>query len=103
MYVIALRQDAVLRKAGSYVITPKSSSDTLISRKAIARTVPSSIGTSYCLPVRLSVTERVSRLVATSPSPVWALVLVSALIRLLFARPRVSLYPDYPELPHLGR
>src|SRR3712207_2210304 len=54
---------------------PKSSSSTFISRKAIARTVPSSIGTSYVLPVRLSVTVRVSlpsALKGGSPSSKWS-------------------------------
>ena len=55
-------------KAGSYVIRPKSSSSTLMSRSASARIVPSSIGTSYVRPVRLSVIVRVSAAVAT-PSP----------------------------------
>src|SRR5215207_1332734 len=53
--------------AGSYVIRPKSSSSTLISRRAGARIVPSSIGISYVLPVRLSVTLSVSDAVATPP------------------------------------
>src|ERR1700687_3224584 len=51
-----LRHEAVLVKAGSYDIRPKSSGEVLISRKWVARTTPpSSIGISYCLPVRLSV------------------------------------------------
>src|SRR3954452_3190682 len=45
---------------------PKSSSDTFICRKSMARTVPSVIGTSYVSPVRLSVTVRVSSLMARS-------------------------------------
>src|SRR4051794_11689254 len=56
-------------KAGSYDMTPKSSSLTLMSRSAVARTVPSSIGTSYVLPVRLSVTVRDSVAAATLPPP----------------------------------
>jgi hypothetical protein len=44
--VIAERHDAVFMNAGSYDMTPKSSSLTLMSRSAVARTVPSSIGTS---------------------------------------------------------
>jgi hypothetical protein len=48
-------------------MTPKSSSPTLMSRSAVARTVPSSIGTSYVLPVRLSVIVRDSDAVATAP------------------------------------
>src|SRR3984957_13138272 len=65
MNVIADRHDAVAMKAGSYVINPKSSSSVLILRNSVARMVPSSIGISYCLPVRLSVTVRVSPDVAT--------------------------------------
>src|SRR3954454_15437575 len=41
-------------------MSPKSSSETLMSRNASERTVPSSMGTSYVLPVRLSVTVSVS-------------------------------------------
>src|SRR3954453_20616795 len=48
-------------------MTPKSSSLTLISRSAVARTVPSSIGTSYDLPVRLSVIVSESEAEATPP------------------------------------
>src|SRR3954447_1900280 len=48
-------------------MTPKSSSLTLMSRSAVARTVPSSIGTSYDLPVRLSVIVSESEAVATPP------------------------------------
>src|SRR5271167_132013 len=56
MYVIRLRHDAVLVNAGSYDISPKSSLPTLICRKSAARiTSPSSIGSSYFFPVRLSV------------------------------------------------
>jgi hypothetical protein len=46
MYVIALRQFAVLRNAGSYPINPKSFSSTLIWFRALVRMQPSSIGTS---------------------------------------------------------
>ena len=60
MKVIALRQDAVLRKAGSLDISPKSSGSTLICRRSMARIVPSVIGISYCFPVRLSVIVSVS-------------------------------------------
>ena len=42
------------------VISPKSSSWVLMLRSSVARIVPSSIGTSYRLPVRLSVTVNVS-------------------------------------------
>src|SRR5688500_14283957 len=48
-------------------MTPKSSSLTLMSRRAVARTVPSSTGTSYVFPVRLSVMVSVSEAVATPP------------------------------------
>src|SRR3954452_19705798 len=57
---MALRQFAVLRKAGSYVIRPKSPAATLICRRSMARMVPSVTGTSYCCPVRLSVIVSVS-------------------------------------------
>src|SRR5262245_15366571 len=57
---MALRQFAVLRNAGSYVIRPKSPVSTLILRRSMARIVPSVTGTSYCCPVRLSVIVRVS-------------------------------------------
>src|SRR6185312_7124095 len=60
---MALRQLAVLRNAGSYVIRPKSSADVLSVRRSIARMVPSVSGTSYVLPVRLSVIVRVSAIV----------------------------------------
>jgi hypothetical protein len=43
---MALRHDAVLVNAGSYVIKPKSSLSVRIWRRSIARTVPSSIGIS---------------------------------------------------------
>src|SRR6266850_2045920 len=46
--------------AGSYVISPKSSSPVLIWRRSIARIVPSLIGSSYFFPVRLSRTVSVS-------------------------------------------
>src|SRR5687767_10845043 len=48
---------------------PKSSSSTFIWRKSIAFTVPSVIGTSKVLPVRLSVTVSVSDAAATPPPP----------------------------------
>ena len=60
MKVMALRHDAVFMNAGSYVIMPKSSSLTLIFRRSRARIVSSLMGTSYDLPVRLSVMVRVS-------------------------------------------
>jgi hypothetical protein len=46
MKVIADRQEAVFWYAGSYAMTPKSSSSTLIARRSMARIVPSSIGSS---------------------------------------------------------
>src|SRR5215471_16491520 len=58
-----LRQFAVLRKAGSYVISPKSSGATLICLRSMARIVPSEMGTSYVLPVLLSVIVSVSAMV----------------------------------------
>jgi hypothetical protein len=48
-------------------MTPKSSSSTLMSRSAVARIVPSSIGTSYVRPVRLSVIVSESDAVAVPP------------------------------------
>src|SRR5882762_453035 len=58
IYVIRLLHAAVFRNAGSYVIIPKSSSLILICRRSVAWIVSFSIGTSYCLPVRLSVIVR---------------------------------------------
>src|SRR5579862_392258 len=60
MNVIRLLHDAVLVKAGSYPIRPKSSSDTLICRRSAGRMAPFSIGISYCLAVRLSTIVSVS-------------------------------------------
>ncbi len=57
---MALRQVAVFKNAGSYVIRPKSSSPTLICLSAWVRMQPFSIGTSYVFPVRLSVIVSVS-------------------------------------------
>src|SRR5579875_1865853 len=59
---------------------PKSSSWTLILRSSVARIVSSSIGISYCLPVRLSVTVSVLDPVATPPP---SEVCVSVVILLL--------------------
>src|SRR5579871_987206 len=59
-----LTQAAVFWYAGSYVIRPKSSEDVLIWRRSMARMAPCSIGTSYFLPVRLSVIVRVSAISA---------------------------------------
>src|SRR5882762_290295 len=56
---MALRHAAVFRNPGSYVASPASPSTTLIWRRSTARIVPSLIGSSYVLPVRLSVTDRV--------------------------------------------
>src|ERR1051325_4135055 len=61
MYVIALRQAAVLRNAGSYETRP-SPSGPLILPSSVAWTEPSTIGSVYCAPVRLSTTVRVSAL-----------------------------------------
>src|SRR4029453_7110579 len=60
MNVIRLRHAAVFMNAGSYVIIPNSSDVTLICRRSVALIVPSWTGTSYFLPVRLSVIVRVS-------------------------------------------
>src|SRR5436190_22287385 len=60
MKVIVLRHDAVFMNAGSYVTRPKSSGAVLICLRSLARIVPSLLGSSYCLPVRLSTTVRVS-------------------------------------------
>src|SRR2546421_11386920 len=56
---MALRHAAVFRNPGSYVASPASSSATLIWRRSTARIVPSWVGSSYVLPVRLSVMDRV--------------------------------------------
>jgi hypothetical protein len=58
--VIRLLHAAVFIYAGSYVIIPNSSAVTLIWRRSVALIVPSWIGTSYFLPVRLSVIVSVS-------------------------------------------
>src|SRR5262245_32719646 len=60
MKVIVLRHDAVFMNAGSYVTRPKSSGAVLICLRSMARIAPSLIGSSYCFPVRLSTTVRVS-------------------------------------------
>src|SRR5947209_19776047 len=61
---------------------PKSSSLTLILRSSVARIVSSSIGISYCLPVRLSVIVTDSLPVATPlPSCCWVSVLMRFLSR----------------------
>src|SRR5438876_9604019 len=57
---MALRQAAVLRNAGSYVINPPSSDPALIWRRSVARMAHSLMGISYRLPVRLSVIVSVS-------------------------------------------
>ena len=51
--VMALRQEAVLTKPGSYVASPGSPS-TAICLRSVARIVPSLIAISYSRPVRLS-------------------------------------------------
>ncbi len=69
MKVMELRQFAVFMKAGSYVIRPKSSSDALICRRSMALMVPSWMGSSYFLPVRLSTIVSVSAIeVSSRPS-----------------------------------
>ena len=60
MKVILLLQVAVLVSAGSYPMSPESSDETLIWRRSAVRMAPFSMGSSYCLPVRLSVIVRVS-------------------------------------------
>src|SRR5678815_650614 len=60
MKVMELRQFAVFMNAGSYVMRPKSSSDVLIWRRSPALIVPSWMGSSYFLPVRLSTIVSVS-------------------------------------------
>ena len=55
MNVMADLHDAVFMNAGSYVMSPKSSSPVLIFLRSSARIVPFSIGSSYVFPVRLSV------------------------------------------------
>src|SRR5207247_10021273 len=57
---MALRHAAVLTNPGSYVRSPASSADVLIRRRAVARTVPSGAGGSYCLAGALAKTVRVS-------------------------------------------
>src|SRR3954469_2077143 len=61
-----LRQFAVFMNAGSYVIRPKSSSDALICLRSIALMVPSWMGRSYFLPVRLSTIVSVSAIAVPS-------------------------------------
>src|SRR3954453_3376189 len=73
------RHDAVLVNAGSYESIPKSSSFTLIWRRSIARIVSSGISSSYCSPVRLSVTDRVF----LPPSPTAPLPCVSVSVVLM--------------------
>src|SRR3954447_13957865 len=61
MYVIALRHDAVLRNAGSYDSNPAPSAS-LICPSPVAWIAPSTIGSVYSAPVRLSTTVRLSAL-----------------------------------------
>src|SRR5262249_49762441 len=89
---MADRHDAVFMNAGSYDMTPKSSSLTLMFLKAVARTVPSSIGTSYDLPVRLSVIVSESETVAVPP-PVS--VCSSVPIALLYRGGKVKSLPTH--------
>src|SRR5690242_13777284 len=58
MYVIPLRVEAVLRKAGSYDISPSW-------RRSVAWIVPSEIGISTSFPVRLSRIVSVSSAMAS--------------------------------------
>src|SRR5687768_3165278 len=69
IYVMALRHAAVLRNAGSYVLSPVSAAPALICLRSVARIAPSLIGTSYCLPVRLSVIVSVSIFAREDPPP----------------------------------
>src|SRR5919198_436113 len=72
-------------------MSPKSSSETLIWRKSVDRTVPSVISTSYVRPVRLSVTDSVPLPSRATSAPA-ACVSVSVLIGLPLA---VAVpYPD---------
>src|SRR3954454_16171596 len=66
-----------------------------MSRSAIARIVPSSIGTSYVCPVRLSVIVSVSVAVATAPPSVAR----SSVPMDLPSRSRaLATYPHYPDV-----
>ena len=56
--------EPVFTKPGSYDMRPKSSSEVLICRKSMARTVPYSTGISYSRPVRLSRIDSVSLAIA---------------------------------------
>src|SRR4249919_91966 len=60
MKVIALRHDEVLRYAGSYDSSPPSPSVALIWTRSVARIAPSTIGSEYSRPVRLSTIVRES-------------------------------------------
>src|SRR6478752_1196193 len=60
MNVIALRHADVLRNAGSYDSRPPSPSPALILARSVARIAPSTIGSEYSRPVRLSTIVRVS-------------------------------------------
>src|SRR5262245_20314067 len=108
---MALRQFAVFMNAGSYVIRPKSSAPFLIWRRSIARIVPSWMGSSYCLPVRLSTIVRVAamaiglrvllvavgRLVAGDPvAPVSPLAEVEQLAALAAERPPLRVHGTCP-------
>src|SRR5579875_297862 len=82
---------------------PKSYTCTLILRSSVARIVSSSIGISYCLPVRLSVMVSVLLPVATpTPFEVCFSVLISLLSKAGGGRP-VGVYDPshsplyYPE------
>src|SRR3954452_8390384 len=57
---MALRQADVFRKAGAYDSRPPSPSAALIWARSVARMAPSTIGSEYSRPVRLSTIVRVS-------------------------------------------
>src|SRR5437588_5410023 len=99
MNVIADRQEAVAMYAGSYVIRPKSSSLTLMLRSSVARIVSSSIGISYCFPVRLSVMVRLSFAVgAPAPSCCCVCVVMALLSRGCRGVLRPGAWAEYPPL-----
>src|SRR5215207_8634188 len=66
---MALRHEAVLTNPGSKLARPGSSSSSLIFFSSSARTAPSSSGTSYVRPVRLSVTVSDWRGSRSGPPP----------------------------------
>src|SRR5687767_1819605 len=82
---MALRQAAVLRNAGSEVVSPVSSGPALICLRSVARIAHSLMGTSYCFPVRLSVIVSVSAMLESSVVSRQS----SVVSRVAFARLRV--------------